>query len=114
MNLVSLLILPAVINLQDNDAARFTIAGLATVVLVIAVAFSKRKSEGMGAPEDMSTAESRAAAGLEAEEGVHDGEPAASLALKALDRWIVDLGDEDADLRTQLRSAKARLKEPSS
>ena len=29
MNLVSLLILPAVINLQDNDTARFTIAGLA-------------------------------------------------------------------------------------
>ena len=28
MNLVSLLILPAIINLQDNDAARFTIAGV--------------------------------------------------------------------------------------
>ena len=28
MNLVSLLILPAVINLQDNDGARFAIAGV--------------------------------------------------------------------------------------
>ena len=28
------------------------------------------------------------------------------LAVDALDRWIVDLGDEDADLRAQLRAAK--------
>jgi K(+)-stimulated pyrophosphate-energized sodium pump len=112
MNLVSLLILPAVINLADNDAARFTIAGLATLVLIGAVAFSKRSGAGMGAPEDMSTAESRAAAGLEEEEGVHEGEAPESLALKAIDRWIVDLGDEDADLRKQLRSAKRKLKQP--
>ncbi len=48
MNLVSLLILPAIINLQDNDAARYTIAGLAAAVLVVAVAFSKRKATAMG------------------------------------------------------------------
>jgi K(+)-stimulated pyrophosphate-energized sodium pump len=47
MNLISLLILPAVINLQDNDGARFTIAGLALVVLIGAVAFSKRKGVAM-------------------------------------------------------------------
>ncbi len=41
MNLVSLLILPAIIKLRDNDA-RFTIAGVALVVLIGAVAFSKR------------------------------------------------------------------------
>jgi len=44
MNLVSLLILPAVINLQDNDGARFTVAGLALGVLIGAIAFSKRKA----------------------------------------------------------------------
>ena len=38
MNLVSLLILPAVINLQDNDSARFTIAGGALVILLGAIA----------------------------------------------------------------------------
>src|SRR5688500_9388876 len=43
MNLVSLLILPAVINLQDNDAARYTIAGGALLVLIAAVAFSSRQ-----------------------------------------------------------------------
>jgi K(+)-stimulated pyrophosphate-energized sodium pump len=48
MNLVSLLILPAVIALRHNDAARFTIAGAALVVLLAAIAFSKRKSAGVG------------------------------------------------------------------
>jgi K(+)-stimulated pyrophosphate-energized sodium pump len=49
MNLVSLLILPAVISLQDNDGARYAIAGAALVVLAGAVAFSKRKTEAMDA-----------------------------------------------------------------
>ena len=47
MNLVSLLILPAVINLQDNEAARYVIAGVALVVLLAAIAFSKRPSKAM-------------------------------------------------------------------
>jgi K(+)-stimulated pyrophosphate-energized sodium pump len=42
MNLVSLLVLPAIINLQDNDAARYTVAGVALVVLLAAIAFSRR------------------------------------------------------------------------
>ncbi len=44
MNLVSLLILPAVISLRDDDAPRLIIAGLALVVLIGAVLFSKRKT----------------------------------------------------------------------
>jgi len=47
MNLVSLLILPAIINLKDNDGARFSIAGVSLVILIGAVAFSKRRSEAM-------------------------------------------------------------------
>ena len=46
MNLVSLLLLPAIISLQDNDGARFAIAGAALVVLLGAIAFSKRASAG--------------------------------------------------------------------
>jgi K(+)-stimulated pyrophosphate-energized sodium pump len=42
MNLVSLLVLPAVISLQDNDAARYGIAAAALVVLIGAILFSKR------------------------------------------------------------------------
>jgi K(+)-stimulated pyrophosphate-energized sodium pump len=47
MNLVSLLILPAVIKLQDNSGARFSIAAAALVVLGIAIAFSKRSTGSM-------------------------------------------------------------------
>src|SRR5438132_1864153 len=47
MNLVSLLILPAVISLRHNDGARFAIAGIALVVLAVAVAYSKRRVESM-------------------------------------------------------------------
>ncbi len=46
MNLVSLLILPAIISLRDDDAARFAIAGVSLVVLLGAIAFSKRKGGG--------------------------------------------------------------------
>ncbi|MBA2337748.1 MAG: sodium/proton-translocating pyrophosphatase, partial [Acidimicrobiia bacterium] len=48
MNLVSLLILPAVINLESNDAARYAIAGVALLVLGASIAFSKRKAPGVG------------------------------------------------------------------
>ena len=54
MNLVSLLILPAVITLRDHTGARLGIAGGALVVLLAAIAFSKRKSEGFGAEEQVS------------------------------------------------------------
>src|SRR4051794_25950374 len=54
MNLVSLLILPAVITLQDNDVARYVIAGLALVVLLAAIGFSRRRAPGlMEGPSEM-------------------------------------------------------------
>jgi K(+)-stimulated pyrophosphate-energized sodium pump len=49
MNLVSLLILPAVISLQHHTGARLAIAGVALVILLAALAFSKRGSEAMDA-----------------------------------------------------------------
>jgi K(+)-stimulated pyrophosphate-energized sodium pump len=49
MNLVSLLILPAVIKLRDNNGARYSIAGVALLILIGAIAFSKRKSQAMDA-----------------------------------------------------------------
>jgi len=48
MNLVSLLVLPAVIHLRHNDTARFSIAGACLVVLIVAVLFSKRKTGAFG------------------------------------------------------------------
>ena len=48
MNLVSLLLLPAVISLRNNTSARFTIAGVCLVVLIGAIAFSKRSTGSLG------------------------------------------------------------------
>src|SRR6476619_2957452 len=50
MNLVSLLTLPAIISLQDNDGARFSIAAAALAVLIGAVIFSNRKSASIMSP----------------------------------------------------------------
>src|SRR5207237_5063091 len=55
MNLVSLLTLPAIISLRNNDGARFSIAGAALVVLILAIAFSKRKTESMAGGEAAGT-----------------------------------------------------------
>ena len=52
MNLVSLLILPAIIKLSepgDSDVPRYLIAGVALVIIIGAVAFSKRKAPAMAA-----------------------------------------------------------------
>ena len=52
MNLVSLLILPAVITLRHHTGARYAIAGVALVVLLGAIAFSKRKTDRHGRRRD--------------------------------------------------------------
>ena len=44
MNLVSLLVLPTIISLQDDDAARLAIAGGALVILIAAVVYAHRTS----------------------------------------------------------------------
>jgi K(+)-stimulated pyrophosphate-energized sodium pump len=49
MNLVSLLILPAIITNQDNDAKRLVIAGIATVILAGSVLRSSRQSNTISA-----------------------------------------------------------------
>jgi K(+)-stimulated pyrophosphate-energized sodium pump len=98
MNLISLLILPAVINLQDNDPARFTIAGLALVILAGAIAFSKRKGMSIGGDET-----SEAITG----ESIMSDDMSAMKA--AIDRWIYDLGDEEHELRKRLRDVREHL-----
>jgi hypothetical protein len=58
---VSLLILPAVISLRDHTGARLAIAGVALVVLLAALAFSKRGSEAMDSDSDGAAAPAAAA-----------------------------------------------------
>ncbi len=77
MNLVSLLILPAVITLRHNDA-RFAIAGVAIVVLGGAILFSKRATGTFG--EDDTTLDIAVAGpaveGVGAAEAVEVAKPA--------------------------------------
>ena len=55
MNLVSLLVLPAIISLED-ESIRFVIAGVSTVVLLGAIMFSKRDTGGIAATETFAEA----------------------------------------------------------
>ncbi|HJR44845.1 MAG TPA: sodium-translocating pyrophosphatase [Actinomycetota bacterium] len=99
MNLISLLILPAVITLEDNDTARFAIAGIALVVLAGAILFSKRKAEAMDAGVP---------AGISGEAVMADQKAALQA---ALDRWMFDLSDEEAELKTRLREVRGKIEE---
>jgi K(+)-stimulated pyrophosphate-energized sodium pump len=56
MNLVSLLMLPAIIRLEDNDPARFAITIVALVVLLAAIASSKRPAQAIGAQPNVPAA----------------------------------------------------------
>jgi K(+)-stimulated pyrophosphate-energized sodium pump len=58
MNLVSLLILPAILNLSDNDTARYLIAGVALLVVIVSVLYSKAQTTSFGedAPAEASSA----------------------------------------------------------
>ncbi len=50
MNLVSLLILPAVITTQHDTAERYAVAGVALLVILGGIAFSKRKVSSLAGP----------------------------------------------------------------
>jgi K(+)-stimulated pyrophosphate-energized sodium pump len=110
MNLVSLLILPAVISLRNNNPVRYTIAGVALVVLLAAIAFSKRTvSEDqrmVGGPEAPPAPAPTLSAAIDTMNGSRDD------ALKAaIDQWIDDAGHEQQhlELRDQLLEVKRRL-----
>ena len=49
MNLVALLILPAIIKFQDNAGVRYTVAGISLAIVVAAIGWSKRATEAMDA-----------------------------------------------------------------
>jgi K(+)-stimulated pyrophosphate-energized sodium pump len=72
MNLVSLLILPAVITLHVHTAARLSIAGVALVVLLVSIAFSKRRSEAMDSDLPQAEVQALDTAGVAAMDAAHD------------------------------------------
>ena len=53
MNLVSLLILPAIISLRHDNAARYGIASAAFVVLMMAIFWSKRQGGAFSEEAEM-------------------------------------------------------------
>ena len=115
MNLISLLILPAVISLRHNDGARFSIAGVALLILIGAVAFSKRKGEAMVSGESVAAAavgvgsdggRGHAASGDDLSPELSD---ANSTLKAAIDRWIFDLGHEEHAIRDRLLEVKSHL-----
>ena len=70
MNLVSLLMLPAIISMR-NDDMRFVVAAVSLVVLIGAIAFSKRKTGAFGEESEI-VAEAMAEHGMP--EGASAGE----------------------------------------
>jgi K(+)-stimulated pyrophosphate-energized sodium pump len=56
MNLVSLLILPAVIRAQHHNGERYAIAGIALLILIGAITFSKRDTGEFGGGESLGAA----------------------------------------------------------
>jgi K(+)-stimulated pyrophosphate-energized sodium pump len=114
MNLVSLLLLPAIISLDDNTGARIAIVAVASIVLIGAVAFSKRPGNLV---ED--SGDSVNAIGGHANLGkVMAAEPAASAPptsaaehpelIFAIDKVMVDLR-HDTELVERLRVVKQSL-----
>ena len=98
MNLISLLMLPAIITLEvDESAWRFVVAGVGLVVLIVAIVYSSRKTQGL-APRD--------GAAPAAGDGERLGDDAVrrrlmprrypgqkQLMLSALSDWVVDVID---------------------
>jgi K(+)-stimulated pyrophosphate-energized sodium pump len=109
MNLVSLLMLPAIIKLEyangNPKPAGYIVAGIALVVLLIAIAYSKRDTGSMteGPPSTDVPAEARSNG-----PSVMAGDRNATLR-QAIDLWIDDLGHEDKDLRTKLLEVRESL-----
>jgi K(+)-stimulated pyrophosphate-energized sodium pump len=102
MNLVSLLVLPAIIELDDNNV-RFLIAGVALVIVLGAVLYSKR--DGTSMVDDAANAEDDALA-----LAVRAGDHTATLR-QAIDLWVDDLGHRDHDLREMLLKVRSSLPE---
>jgi K(+)-stimulated pyrophosphate-energized sodium pump len=105
MNLVSLLVLPAIFALRDSGW-RFVVAGTALAILLAAIAFSKRKTTAMidlAVEDDVALAiDTKEAAAVMA------GDRSATLA-QAIDLWVKDTGHDDADLRQRLLEVRRSL-----
>ena len=93
---------PAIIELDDNNI-RFLIAGVALVIVVGAILYSKR--DGTSMVDAAANAEDDAAASA-----VRAGDHTATLR-QAIDLWVDDLGHRDHNLREKLLEVRSSLPE---
>jgi K(+)-stimulated pyrophosphate-energized sodium pump len=115
MNLVSLLILPAVISLRHDTAVRTVIAVVAGAVILAGVAFSKRKTHGLdvsdeGYEEAVERPPVEVAAATGGGNGVPVGAPHREVLVAAIDTYVIA---ESGDIAEQLRLVRERLTDPS-
>jgi K(+)-stimulated pyrophosphate-energized sodium pump len=116
MNLVSLLILPAVISLQHHTAARYAIAAVAFVVILGGVLFSKRKIVALDTPVEalVESVSPVSPVGTQVpggnSEALAEADPAAEpqALLAAIDEYIV-VENGDVEVRERLLEVKAKL-----
>ena len=117
MNLVALLVLPAVIKLSYTDKlaqfqdsmkpAGLIVAIVALLVVIGAIVYSKRQGSAL----ELETAGEAAAATEEdaiQAKAVMAGDKDAIL-LQAVDMWLTDLGHEEHDLRDRLEEVRGTL-----
>ena len=105
MNLVSLLVLPAILTLRDNNV-RYVIAGVALVVVLAALVWSKRQGAGMGTDVDEEQAELEEDA-VQADKVMHGDRNA--IIRQALEIWMDDLPHDERDLRDKIAEVHGSL-----
>ncbi|HET8930910.1 MAG TPA: sodium-translocating pyrophosphatase [Acidimicrobiales bacterium] len=122
MNLVALLILPAVLGFSDTEKlAQFqdSMEPIAIVIALVALAvvigflvYSKRQGSALELEE---AGEAAAATEVDAQQAaaVMAGDKDAIL-LQAVELWLGDLGREEHDLKVHLEEVRSTLAEPSS
>jgi K(+)-stimulated pyrophosphate-energized sodium pump len=103
MNLVSLLMLPAILKMGDNNM-RFVVAGAALVVVLGALVWSKRiGNAGIETVEEMIAEEELAGK-------VMNGDRDAIIR-QALELWMDDLPNDEFDLRSKIDAVRSTLPE---
>jgi hypothetical protein len=117
MNLISLLILPAVFKFTHNDkiahlqdsmkVGGIIIALIALAVVVTSIVYSKRQGSMSTGDEAELQAAELAVDTAEAKK-VMSGDRNAIL-IQAIDGWISELGHEEKDLRTKLANVRREL-----
>jgi K(+)-stimulated pyrophosphate-energized sodium pump len=106
MNLVSLLMLPAILSMRHNSW-RYAVAAAALVVVLGALVWSKRQGSGMNVGND-AEAQARTEADTAQADAVMHGDRDAIIR-QALQIWMDDLPHGDRDLRDKIAEVHSSI-----